>query len=158
NMADRMPDIDLDLPSGDAREEMIQHVYQQYGARRAAMTANVITYRPRMAVRDAGRALGFSEEQLNRISKFLPGWIAGEDRPITDYSERGGFPTRGRRTRLAARAAAALCNLPRHLGQHSGGMVLGGCDLDEVVPLEPAAMENRVIVQWDKDDCAEMGL
>ncbi len=72
NAADRMPDIDLDLPSGDQRELVIQHVYERYGARGAAMTANVITYRPRMAVRDAGRALGLSEEQLNRIARHLP--------------------------------------------------------------------------------------
>jgi|SRR5450631_2174113 len=158
NMADRMPDIDLDLPSGEAREQMIQHVYAKYGRRGAAMTANVITYRPRMAVRDAGRALGFSEEQLGRISKLLPGWIAAEDRPLTDYFEMAGFSPRERRTRLAARAATALLNLPRHLGQHSGGMVLSGGFLDEVVPLEPAAMDKRVVVQWDKDDCADLGL
>jgi error-prone DNA polymerase len=158
NMADRLPDIDLDLPSGDAREQMIQHVYAKYGRRGAAMTANVITYRPRMAVRDAGRALGFSEEQLSRISKFLPGWIADEGRAVMDYFEMAGFSPRDRRTRLAARAATALLNLPRHLGQHSGGMVLSGGPLDELVPLEPAAMPNRVVVQWDKDDCADMGL
>jgi error-prone DNA polymerase len=158
NMADRLPDIDLDLPSGDAREQMIQHVYAKYGRRGAAMTANVITYRPRMAVRDAGRALGFSEEQLSRISKFLPGWTADEGRTLIDYFEMAGFSPRDRRTRLAARAATALLNLPRHLGQHSGGMVLSGGPLDEVVPLEPAAMPNRVVVQWDKDDCADMGL
>ena len=158
NMADRMPDIDLDLPSGPAREMMIQHVYAQYGRQGAAMTANVITYRPRMAVRDAGRALGFSEEQLSRISKHLPGWTADEGRTLTDYFEMAGFSPRERRTRLAARAAAGLLNLPRHLGQHSGGMVLSGGRLDEVVPLEPAAMPGRVVVQWDKDDCADLGL
>jgi error-prone DNA polymerase len=158
NMADRLPDIDLDLPSGDAREQMIQHVYATYGRRGAAMTANVITYRPRMAVRDAGRALGFSEEQLARIAKNLPGWIADEGRALEDYFEMAGFSPRERRTRLAARAAAGLLNLPRHLGQHSGGMVLAGGPLDEIVPLEPAAMEGRVVVQWDKDDCADLGL
>ncbi len=158
NVGDRMPDIDLDLPSGDAREQMIQHVYKRYGARGAAMTANVITYRPRLAVREAGRALGFSEEQLGRISKLLPGWALDEGRPLSDYFELAGFSTRERRTRLAARVAAGLCNLPRHLGQHSGGMVLSGTPLDEVVPLEPASMPNRVVVQWDKDDCADMGL
>ncbi len=158
NVGDRMPDIDLDLPSGDAREQMIQHVYRRYGARGAAMTANVITYRPRLAVREAGRALGFSEEQLGRISKLLPGWTLDEGRALTDYFELAGFSTRERRTRLAARVAAGLCNLPRHLGQHSGGMVLSGTPLDEVVPLEPASMPNRVVVQWDKDDCADMGL
>ncbi len=158
NVGDRMPDIDLDLPSGDAREQMIQHVYKRYGARGAAMTANVITYRPRLAVREAGRALGFSEEQLGRISKLLPGWAVDEGRPLSEYFELAGFSTRERRTRLAARVAAGLCNLPRHLGQHSGGMVLSGTPLDEVVPLEPASMPNRVVVQWDKDDCADMGL
>ena len=158
NVGDRMPDIDLDLPSGDAREEMIQHVYRRFGARGAAMTANVITYRPRLAVREAGRALGFSEEQLGRISKLLPGWVVDEGRPLSEYFELAGFSTRERRTRLAARVAAGLCNLPRHLGQHSGGMVLSGTPLDEVVPLEPASMPNRVVVQWDKDDCADMGL
>jgi error-prone DNA polymerase len=158
NMADRMPDIDLDLPSGAEREKVIQYVYASYGARGAAMTANVISYRPRLAVRAAGRALGFSEEQLGRISKHLPGWIADEGKPLSAYFELGGFSLRDRRTRLAARAATALLDLPRHLGQHSGGMVIAGNHLDEVVPLEPASMPGRVVVQWDKDDCADMGL
>jgi error-prone DNA polymerase len=158
NMADRMPDIDLDLPSGAEREKVIQYVYATYGARGAAMTANVITYRPRLAVRTAGRALGFSEEQLGRISKHLPGWIVDEGKPLSAYFELADFSLRERRTRLAARAATALLNLPRHLGQHSGGMVIAGNPLDEVVPLEPAGMPGRVVVQWDKDDCADMGL
>jgi error-prone DNA polymerase len=158
NMADRMPDIDLDLPSGTEREKVIQYVYATYGARGAAMTANVITYRPRLAVRTAGRALGFSEEQLGRISKNLPGWIVDEGKPLSAYFELADFSLRERRTRLAARAATALLNLPRHLGQHSGGMVIAGNPLDEVVPLEPAGMPGRVVVQWDKDDCADMGL
>ncbi len=158
NAADRMPDIDLDLPSGDARESVIQHVYAKYGARGAAMTANVITYRPRLAVRTAGRALGFSEEQLGRVSKNLPGWIHDEGKPIAEYFEMAGFSARERRTRLAARVATELLNLPRHLGQHSGGMVIAAGRLDEVVPLEPASMPGRVVVQWDKDDCADMGI
>jgi error-prone DNA polymerase len=158
NAADRMPDIDLDLPSGDRRELVIQHVYDKYGARGAAMTANVITYRPRMAVRDAGRALGLAEEQLNRISKHLPGWIVDEDLPLSAYLEMAGFPISERRTRLIAQAATAMLNLPRHLGQHSGGMVVAAGRLDEVVPLEPASMPGRVVVQWDKDDCADLGI
>ncbi len=158
NMADRLPDIDLDLPSGDEREKVIQHVYATYGARGAAMTANVITYRPRLAVRTAGRALGFSEEQLSRVSQQLPGWIVDEGKPLCAYFELGGFSPREQRTRLCAQAATALLNLPRHLGQHSGGMVIAGNPLDEVVPLEPASMPGRVVVQWDKDDCADMGL
>jgi error-prone DNA polymerase len=158
NAADRMPDIDLDLPSGDARESVIQHVYAKYGALGAAMTANVISYRPRLAVRTAGRALGFSEEQLTRVSKHLPGWVHEDDKPIAGYFDMAGFSAAERRTRLAARVATELLNLPRHLGQHSGGMVIAAGRLDEVVPLEPASMPGRVVVQWDKDDCADMGI
>jgi error-prone DNA polymerase len=158
NAADRMPDIDLDLPSGDRREAVIQHVYAKYGARGAAMTANVITYRPRMAVRDAGRALGFSEDQLGRITKHLPGSIVDEDTPLAAYLEIAGFPAKDGRTRLLGALATSLCDLPRHLGQHSGGMVIAAGHLDQVVPLEPASMPGRVIVQWDKDDCAALGL
>jgi error-prone DNA polymerase len=156
--ADRMPDIDLDLPSGDRREAVIQHVYGKYGARGAAMTANVITYRPRMAVRDTGRALGFSEEQLGRIAKHLPGWIVDDETPLSAFLDEAGFPPVDRRTRLLAEIATSLLNLPRHLGQHSGGMVIAAGRLDEVVPLEPASMPGRVVVQWDKDDCADLGI
>jgi error-prone DNA polymerase len=156
--ADRMPDIDLDLPSGDRREEVIQHVYRKYGVRGAGMTANVITYRPRMAVRDAGRALGFSEEHLNRISRHLPGWIVDGETPLATYLEEAGFAPSDERTRHLAALATDMLNLPRHLGQHSGGMVICAGRLDEVVPLEPAAMPGRVVVQWDKDDCADLGI
>jgi len=174
NAADRMPDIDLDLPSGDAREAVIQHVYAKYGALGAAMTANVITYRPRLAMRTAGRALGFSEEQLTRITKNLPAWIhervatgpllpehshnGSDEMPMIGYLEMAGFSTKERRTRLTAEVATALLGLPRHLGQHSGGMVIAAGRLDEVVPLEPASMPGRVVVQWDKDDCADLGI
>jgi error-prone DNA polymerase len=158
SIADRMPDIDLDLPSGDRREQVIQHVYAKYGARGAAMTANVITYRPRMAVRDAGRALGFSEEQLGRIAKHLPGWILDGETPLSVFITEAGFPASERRTQLLAELATSLLNLPRHLGQHSGGMVIAAGHLDEVVPLQPASMPGRVVVQWDKDDCADMGI
>ena len=158
NAADRMPDIDLDLPSGDRREEVIQHVYEQYGARGAAMTANVITYRPRMAVRDAGRALGLSEPQLNRIARHLPVWLTADDGPLESHLAAAGFPPTEHRNRLIGEVARGLLNLPRHLGQHSGGMVIAAGRLDEVVPLEPASMPGRVVVQWDKDDCADLGI
>ena len=159
NAADRMPDIDLDLPSGDRREQVIQHVYAKYGARGAAMTANVITYRPRMAVRDVGRALGLSEDQLGAHLEAP----AGVDRRRRHAARRptstsAGFPRGDRRTRLLGEIATVLLNLPRHLGQHSGGMVIAAGRLDEVVPLEPASMPGRVIVQWDKDDCADLGI
>jgi error-prone DNA polymerase len=158
NAADRMPDIDLDLPSGVKRELVIQHVYEKYGARGAAMTANVITYRPRMAVRDAGRALGLGEEQLNRIARHLPNWLMAGDEPIETHLAAAGFPPTERRNRLIGEVARALLNLPRHLGQHSGGMVIAAGRLDAVVPLEPASMPGRVVVQWDKDDCADLGI
>jgi error-prone DNA polymerase len=158
DVSDRLPDIDLDLPSGDRREEVIQHVYGKYGAAGAGMTANVITYRPRMAVRDAGRALGFSEGQLGRISKHLPGWIVDGETPLSTYLAEAGFPPTEERTRHLAEVATEMLNLPRHLGQHSGGMVLCAGRLDEVVPLEPASMPGRVVVQWDKDDCADLGI
>jgi error-prone DNA polymerase len=158
SIADRMPDIDLDLPSGEQREQVIQHVYKKYGAHGAAMTANVITYRPRMAVRDCGRALGFSEEQLGRMSKVLPGFIVSDDKPLSAYLAEAGFPAADERTRWLATIGTSLLNLPRHLGQHSGGMVLASGRLDEVVPIEPASMEGRSVVQWDKDDCADLGL
>ena len=158
NATDRMPDIDLDLPSGDQRELVIQHVYEKYGARGAAMTANVITYRPRMAVRDAGRALGLAEEQLNRIARHLPHWLLAGDDPLETHLAAAGFPPTERRNRLIADAARGLLNLPRHLGQHSGGMVIAAGRLDAVVPLEPASMPGRVVVQWDKDDCADLGI
>jgi error-prone DNA polymerase len=156
--ADRVPDIDLDLPSGDRREAVIQHVYQKYGPRGAGMTANVITYRPRMAVRDTGRALGFSEEHLDRIAKHLPHWIHEDDKPLAAFLADAGFPPTDERTRHLAALATELLNLPRHLGQHSGGMVICDGRLDEVVPLEPASMPGRVVVEWDKDDCADLGI
>ncbi len=153
------PDIDLDLPSGDRREEVIQYVYSKYGRRGAAMTANVITYRPKMAVRDAGRALGFTEEELARMSKLLSRWgYVDEKDGIKHRIEEAGFPVTDERTRLLVEIANRLLNLPRHLGQHSGGMVIAQGRLDEVVPLEPASMPGRVVVQWDKDDCADLGI
>src|SRR6185369_8787930 len=95
--------------------------------------------------------------QLNRIAKGLPHWIGAED-PLEKYLSDAGFPPTEPRARLLADVATRLLNLPRHLGQHSGGMVICAGRLDEVVPLEPAAMENRVVVQWDKDDCADLGI
>ncbi|HEY7957680.1 MAG TPA: PHP domain-containing protein, partial [Polyangia bacterium] len=155
------PDIDLDLPSGDEREEVIQYVYKKYGRRGAAMTANVITYRPKMAVRDAGRALGFSEVELARMSSLLSSWGFQEDQPekmIERQLAQAGFSTREERTRLLVELSGRMLDLPRHLGQHSGGMVIAEGRLDEVVPLEPASMPGRVVVQWDKDDCADLGI
>jgi len=156
------PDIDLDLPSGDQRERVIQHVYKTYGVHGAAMTANVITYRDRSAAREVGKALGFSLEQADKLSKTLGTWNFGEIRERVETMpaelEASGFDPTDLRVQHFMRLQMQIQNLPRHLGQHSGGMVMAKGRLDEVVPLEPAAMPGRVVIQWDKDDCADLGI
>ncbi|HFB98212.1 MAG TPA: DNA polymerase III subunit alpha, partial [Bryobacterales bacterium] len=153
------PDIDLDLPSGEEREEVIQYVYRRYGPRGAAMTANVITYRERSAVRDIGKALGFPEPEIARLSKMVTAysWEDPEDTPERRFRLAGFDPANP----LVARFLSLyeqIRDLPRHLGQHSGGMVVCQGRLDAIVPLEPATMPGRVVIQWDKDDCAAMGI
>ncbi len=153
------PDIDLDLPSGNQRERAIQYVYQRYGRLGAAMTANVITYRGKLAAREIGKALGFDGETLDRLSALVGGW---EYRDPSDTLERqfhdAGVDLRHPRIRKFLDLCLAVQDLPRHLGQHSGGMVICQGQLDSVVPLEPASMPGRVVVQWDKEDCADMGI
>jgi len=154
------PDIDLDLPSGDLREEVIQHVYRTYGERGAAMTANVISYRGRSAVREIGKVLGFSRAHLDTLSRLLGGWGFEQDPRIElpAHLRSAGLAPEEHRARLFVELVTRLLHLPRHLGQHSGGMVLAAGRLDDVVPLEPAAMPGRVVIQWDKDDCADLGI
>jgi len=156
------PDIDLDLPSGDQREKVIQHVYKTYGVHGSAMTANVITYRDRSAAREVSKALGFSLEQADKLSKCMSTWHFGEIREAMDNMPqelaKNGFDPADLRVQHFMRLSMQIQNLPRHLGQHSGGMVMAKGRLDEVVPLEPASMPGRVVIQWDKDDCADLGL
>jgi error-prone DNA polymerase len=154
------PDIDIDLPSGERREEVIQHVYRTYGERGAAMTANVITYRRRSAIREMGKVLGFSEEHLGQLSAMCGGWeFQGDARTeLPEHMSAIGLAPEERRGRLLVELVARVLHLPRHLGQHSGGMVLARGRLDDVVPLEPAAMPGRTVIQWDKDDCADLGI
>ncbi len=156
------PDIDLDLPSGDQREKVIQHVYKTYGVHGAAMTANVITYRDRSAAREVGKALGYSLEQADKLSKCVSTWNFGEIREaienLSGELAKTGFDPADLRVQHFMRLYLQIQNLPRHLGQHSGGMVMAKGRLDEVVPLEPASMPGRVVIQWDKDDCADLGL
>ena len=143
------PDIDLDIEAC-RREEVIQYVYSRYGRERAAQVANVISYRPRSAVRDAARALGHPAgvqdawaKQMERWTSVRPGGLTGQNdevpEPVLDIAEK-------------------LLRLPRHLGVHPGGMVLCGRPVTEVCPVRWAAMDNRSVLQWDKDDCAEAGL
>ena len=156
------PDIDLDLPSGDQREKAIQHVYKTYGVHGAAMTANVITYRDRSAAREVGKALGFSLEQADKLSKCIATVHFGEIRETMNAMGEQlasiGFDPEDLRVQHFMRLQLQIQNLPRHLGQHSGGMVMARGRLDEVVPLEPASMPGRVVIQWDKDDCADLGI
>ena len=154
-----MPDIDLDLPSGNQRERVIQHVYAKYGAHGAAMTANVITYRGRSAAREVGKALGFNAETLERLSALVGSWEWRGPTDTMDHQFRhAGFDLRHPRIAKFLDLALRVQDLPRHLGQHSGGMVVCQGQLSSVVPLEPASMPGRVVVQWDKDDCADLGL
>ena len=153
------PDIDLDLPSGDQRERAIQYVYQRYGKLGAAMTANVITYRGRSAVREVGKVLDFDQETLGRLSGLVNTWEWKDPNDSTARQFRdAGLDLHDQRINKFFQLYQAVLDLPRHLGQHSGGLVICQGQLDSVVPLEPAAMPGRVVVQWDKEDCADMGI
>ena len=160
------PDIDLDLPSGDRRERVIQYVYERYGGHGVApegpgvaMTANVITYRGKSASREAGKVLGLDERAIDRLSKLMSRFeFVDPEETIGRHLRDAGLDPDDPRYRLFARLWTEMQDLPRHLGQHSGGMVVCQGRLDEIVPLENAAMPGRVVVQWDKDDCADLGL
>jgi error-prone DNA polymerase len=153
------PDIDIDLPSGDQREQVIQYVYRRYGERGAAMTANVITYRVRSAVREIGKVLGFPPDQVDRLARLNYAYeFRDQHDEFTALLRKGGVDPDAPRVRMLAELVRRLEGLPRHLGQHSGGMVIGAGPLDEIVPLEPAAMPGRIVVQWDKEDCADLGI
>jgi error-prone DNA polymerase len=153
------PDIDLDLPSGDQRERVIQYIYERYGAQGAAMTANVISYRGRSAAREVGKALGFEEEPLARLSSLMGHWEwRGENDTLARHFEQAGFDIRHPRIAHYFDLCQRMQDLPRHLGQHSGGMVICAGMLNHVVPIERASMPGRTVIQWDKEDCADLGL
>ena len=153
------PDIDLDLPSGDQRERVIQYVYERYGQLGAAMTANVITYRGRSAAREVGKVLGFDDDTVGRLAGLVHTWEWKDPKDSTERQFRdANLDLRNPRIKKFFQLYQQVQDLPRHLGQHSGGMVICQGQLDSVVPLEPAAMPGRVVVQWDKEDCADLGL
>jgi len=153
------PDIDLDLPSGDRRERVIQYVYERYGKMGAAMTANVITYRGRSAAREVGKVMGFTETDVDRMAKTMVQFeFVDPEETIAGHARDAGLDVEDPRTMQFMRLWKEAQDLPRHLGQHSGGMVVCQGRLDEVVPLENASMPGRVVVQWDKDDCADLGI
>ncbi len=166
------PDIDLDLPSGDQRERVIQHLFEAYAPHGAAMTANVITYRPRSAFREMTKVLGFPPCLADRFSDIRssprpadprepdPAPDAGPPPAAADHGlfQQAGIPRSHPRFPALARLYQAVLRLPRHLGQHPGGMVICDAGLDRLVPLQPAAMPGRTILQWDKDDCEDLGI
>jgi error-prone DNA polymerase len=153
------PDIDLDLPSGDHRENVIQYIYERYGSLGAAMTANVITYRGRSAAREVGKVLGFEPDQLERLSSLVGHWEwQGINDTMANYFSQSGFDIHHPRIAKYLELCMRIGSLPRHLGQHSGGMVICAGMLNHVVPLERASMPGRTVVQWDKEDCADLGL
>ena len=172
------PDIDIDFPSGERRESVIQYVYQKYAPRGAAMTANVITYKPRSAFREMSKILGFPESIANRftdlcaspkvhdasrdpisdevsMSNYYPGDKVME---LAGTIEKSGIPSSHPRFKPLLQLYHAVLHCPRHLSQHSGGMVFCDDGLDHVVPLQPATMKNRTVIQWDKDDCEDLGI
>jgi error-prone DNA polymerase len=153
------PDIDLDLPSEEKREQTIQYVYQRYGELGAAMTANVITYRGKSAAREVGKALGFDPESLQRLSTLVANfeWKGPKDTMAHSF-QNAGFDVKHPRIAKYLELCTRIQDLPRHLGQHSGGMVICQGQLNKVVPLERASMPGRTVVQWDKEDCADLGI
>ncbi|WP_034607096.1 error-prone DNA polymerase [Chitinimonas koreensis] len=149
------PDIDVDFEH-ERREEVIQYLYAKYGRDRAALAATVITYRPRSTLRDLGRALGFDDGQIDRLNKTLAWWDRRDQLP--QRLEEVGFDPRSRQVRLLLRLTDQLLRFPRHLSQHVGGFVISRGPLARLVPIENAAMKDRTVIQWDKDDLESLGL
>src|SRR5580704_5250259 len=153
------PDIDLDLPSGDQRERAIQYVYERYGKLGSAMCANVITYRGKSAAREIGKVLSFDPETLDRLSSLVSAWEYTDSKDtLARQFQDAGLDLGQHRILKFFELCQKVQDLPRHLGQHSGGMIICQGQLDSVVPLEPATMPGRVVAQWDKEDCADMGI
>jgi len=150
------PDIDVDFEH-ERREEVLQYLYEKYGRERAGMTAEVITYRPRSAVRDAGKALGLSLDRVDALAKHLEGHRHIDDNLAQRCRDVGLDPESSLGERLLA-VVGELVGFPRHLGQHVGGMVMTQGPLCEMVPIENAAMDDRTVIEWDKNDLDELGI
>jgi error-prone DNA polymerase len=149
------PDIDIDFEH-ERREEVIQYVYEKYGRDRAGMTAEVITYRGRSAVRDVGKAMGLGSETVDQVAKRLEGWHSGA--PSDAQVREAGLDPKDRTVRLVLTLTNELLGFPRHLSQHVGGMVMTRGPLCELVPIENASMRDRTVIEWDKDDIDALGI
>lgn len=152
------PDIDIDLPSGDRREQVIQEVYRRYGPHGAAMTGTFITYRGRSAARELGKVLGFPTDLIERFSQLFAHGDFPHTIDLQDQMNRAGLPESHPRSGVFAGLYQQISRLPRHLGQHSGGMIICQGQLHRFIPLENASMPGRVVAQWDKDDCEDLGI
>ena len=155
------PDIDIDFEH-QRREEVIQYLYRKYGRHRAALTGVVISYRPRSALRDVGRALGLDLDRIDAVAKSMS-WIVDHSTPAgrrldPERLRENGFDPAAPLCRLWLELTEALIGFPRHLSQHPGGFVIARDDLSQLVPVENAAMEGRSVIQWDKDDLDALGL
>jgi error-prone DNA polymerase len=149
------PDIDVDFEH-QRREEVMQYVYAKYGRHRAALTAALHTYRPRGALRDLGKALGLSLDQVDRLAKSMSWWDGSRIRP--ELLAQAGFDPDNPVIAQIVELARTLIGFPRHLSQHSGGFVIAKQSLSRLVPIENAAMADRTVIQWDKDDLDALGL
>ena len=149
------PDIDVDFEH-ERREEVIQYLYAKYGRERAALAATVITYRPKSAMRDVGKALGFDLEQVDRLAKSMAWWDGHQVLP--QRLAEAGFDPANRKVALLMQLVGELVGFPRHLSQHVGGFVITRDPLCRLVPIENAAMAERTVIQWDKDDLDALGL
>ena len=151
---DEVPDIDVDFEH-ERREEVIQYIYRKYGRDRAGLTATVVSYRARSSLRDTGKAMGLSEDVIGRLLSVVSWWSkpVGEER-----AREEGFDPSDRRLALTLELARELCGFPRHLSQHTGGFVISRGPLCEIVPIENAAMEDRTVIEWNKDDLEALGL
>ncbi len=152
---DEPPDIDVDFEH-ERREEVIQYIYQKYGRHRAAIAATVITYRPRSAIRDVGKALGLSLEQIERLAKSIQWW---DGKKIDEsHLENTGFSANSPIIQRLLKLMEMIMGFPRHLSQHVGGFVIARDQLSHLVPIENASMPDRTVIQWEKDDLEALGL
>ncbi|MDP1776573.1 MAG: error-prone DNA polymerase, partial [Moraxellaceae bacterium] len=152
---DEPPDIDVDFEH-ERREEVIQYIYEKYGRHRAGIAATVISYRSRSAIRDVGKVFGLSEDVISALSRSTWGWSIEGVSP--KEAREIGLDPENRELRLALKLASELIGFPRHLSQHVGGFVITRGPLEEVVPIQNAAMDDRTFVEWDKDDLDTLGI
>ena len=152
---DEPPDIDVDFEH-ERREEVMQYIYDKYGRDRAGIVATVISYRPRSAIRDVGKAMGLSADMIAKLSSTLWGW--GREGIREDYIREAGIDPTDPNVRRTLGLAIELLSFPRHLSQHTGGFVITRGKLSEVVPIENAAMEDRTVIEWNKDDLDALGM